>query len=1698
MSPSSGAGSGAGSSHSSPDAQIVPSEHSMPYPFVLQPAPTHTHAVPSGLVGDPNGWGTSAVERVVAPLPHGKGPPKAKTGDDKDPGGKEKKTRNRKPSSSEHDAEELRAQVARLEAMVQHLTSQKEDSASDTDPPLFPADPSDPSTLSYSPSSTHSPKFVLFPSSSKSVPSSPKPEPYTMDLRANDLCEALSQLAIREFVVVEGSGNEAWAPGGGRGETFLEEARVFMDTLPQRFGLNGTLPGFDGLGEPGWGSTAAGAGANADGPPSSSGAAPESSHNSPTSEYFSMGGSPAASHHSHSLAGLSPGPLGSASFHRAAPPLSDVLKFLPSHELAMSAYEYFCGYVSWYSHPVHLPTFEVQWATLRARVDGGPEMEKDIDPFFVATYLGVLAMGLAMMPVKRAVRDGFVDKDKTVDHWLEGAMVALTCGRFLDNPSVEAVRAVVVISTFFVFLAKGESSGAGMGLLSLSVQVAMSLSLHRDPDRTPSKFTFFEAEERRRLFWNLFMLCILSSASLGRTWSVFDLNGVDTRLPLDCHDVEIVDEALAKAGTEERRRYSEETAMTSLIVKMKLAVMAKKINDAAFGIKPVAYKTILDLDRDLKEFEETIPSRYHLRLDNVGTLYRPTKHVTVTEMRACMIQISLASEFIRIHRPWIGTLLSRFTRDVKKYSRDQAIHYSRLLLAIYRSPSCAKSSYGGLTFKATSAAVVLGIEVLTFPDGSDTASHRAMVRSACFQMETHKDSSLARKGARILRFLLEKDTLLATQREHDRSTKRQRTRVAQAPVAFPSRLREAFQAPRPESPPLSEEDDLPHCRPAPRSSVPPPTPPIHDYAAAPSPPFDFTRDFAPSPSVNSSLGPSSPSSSSTSSYQPLDFGSTLPNEFDFSFLPMPAYPASYESHGAAYYTLPGSSAYTHNNSAPLARLAAFALLVSATVASPTPRLTARTSKSTPMGLPSRPDFIPLAAIHRKFNMTAIVARELVEQVATNLDVVKRTQVDLLGTDGSLEDWSDVETRGVKNVLTNLQLAISLTCVDSSSNDTYITSLFGYGGAGTIVYLCPGAVIKTTNPIFFTDANQTLATKGYPTGSTRATVLVTGADQSCAIIGGGGDNVALRNIQVDGGRETYGLIDGGIALLEFGGDSTGQIIDRVHAFEPRGWSCLHAIEGTNNDCSAMKITNNDIGPSGHAPSGVDQFKRDNTGTYGPGQWADGISLACQGSTVSGNTITDATDGAIVIFGAPGSLITGNTIISQNRQLLGGINMVDYGPFGGSYAGTVVSKNTVWAKGSMIKVGIPMGGMVWGVDNRTDSRTSGGTVTGNSFLASGTGFFGYAIGAAGHNGAVVSGNQARRSSFGGVPSPSCFPQWPLPAPQAFIRDPNTTPGTWQTGFNAQSTLVLLICKGPGPLPERAMDRLPPELLLRIAELRIAPLWAYPRYEALKTLALVSRAWRSPSQALLHTYVFIKTPRSANALLRGQERGQFYTETLDIVGNSHLGFSETEDVVRSRVGVRSLRVRAFSQFYEDVLYVSSLSELLSLSLEDTLQIVPSRSPTFRHPFSLTSLTIKSLSHVPPSLIASLFLSSPRLENLTLTVHEGHFELLLSIEASFPSVAPTLLNLTTSFLTPTMLRCVGRLETLTHTAEMGDGTLEDARASRSMRSYSAPGLRQMHSEFATCWDRGLDYYIRWCYSSSMDQLCKFPLSLAPFAAPC
>ncbi|GAA6027500.1 hypothetical protein JCM8097_007892 [Rhodosporidiobolus ruineniae] len=449
--------------------------------------------------------------------------------------------------------------------------------------------------------------------------------------------------------------------------------------------------------------------------------------------------------------------------------------------------------------------------------------------------------------------------------------------------------------------------------------------------------------------------------------------------------------------------------------------------------------------------------------------------------------------------------------------------------------------------------------------------------------------------------------------------------------------------------------------------------------------------------------------------------------------------------------------------------------------------------ATPQPAPPTRRILPLSALDHVFGNST--------SSSSSSNVVAR---------GMMEGEFELAERGLfersekedSKVLKKRRLQIRATCVDSTANDAYITSLFYYGGAGTVVYLCPGAVIKTTNAIFFSAANQILTTYGNPTDSTRALIQVTGGSQSCAVYGAwdGANNAILRNVQVDGARPTLGMISGGNALLEFGGNTVGQQVINVKAWEPRGWSVLHTAEGSGNSCSGMQVYNNDIGPSGHAPSGATQFrKRDNTGTYTPGQWADGISHACKASRVTNNIITDATDGGIVIFGAPGSYVQGNSIFSVNRQLMGGINAVDWAPFAGSYEGTVVTGNNIVSTSSMIKVGIAIGGMVWGTDNRTAARTYAGTFTNNNLMSGTAGYFGFGIAVSGHNAATVQGNRFQKANFGGVDSAACFTAYyPLPPPEALVADPYTTTGSvFQAGFDLKQTIVLAICRGPGAI-------------------------------------------------------------------------------------------------------------------------------------------------------------------------------------------------------------------------------------------------------------------------------------------------------------
>jgi len=287
-------------------------------------------------------------------------------------------------------------------------------------------------------------------------------------------------------------------------------------------------------------------------------------------------------------------------------------------------------------------------------------------------------------------------------------------------------------------------------------------------------------------------------------------------------------------------------------------------------------------------------------------------------------------------------------------------------------------------------------------------------------------------------------------------------------------------------------------------------------------------------------------------------------------------------------------------------------------------------------------------------------------------------------------------------------------------------------------------------------------------------------------------VKLRNIQINGSRAGAPPTGGG-ANIEFGGPNSDQLIEYVHSWDPRSWSCLHVAEGTLN-CNNATVQNNDIGPCGSSA-----FQ----------EWADGISMSCNNSLVQNNMINNPTDGGVVLFGAPGTLVRNNTIWVETQTLLGGINMVDYDPYNGDYTGTVVTNNTIMGgfstdtpqadetKGAdshdaIIKIGIAIGPRTWFADEYGDNVSTSGTVLNNQF----TGAFSYAIAMSSAVNFTVENNiLIGNTSFLGAIGPNCSTNETMPSPSAFIIDQNNVQSsTTQFDFQPISDGDGLTCVMP----------------------------------------------------------------------------------------------------------------------------------------------------------------------------------------------------------------------------------------------------------------------------------------------------------------
>jgi hypothetical protein len=200
---------------------------------------------------------------------------------------------------------------------------------------------------------------------------------------------------------------------------------------------------------------------------------------------------------------------------------------------------------------------------------------------------------------------------------------------------------------------------------------------------------------------------------------------------------------------------------------------------------------------------------------------------------------------------------------------------------------------------------------------------------------------------------------------------------------------------------------------------------------------------------------------------------------------------------------------------------------------------------------------------------------------------------------------------------------------------------------------------------------------------------------------------LENVWVDGQRKTQTDAQSATVNVEIDGGS-GATVSADRLSDAVGFTNLHTLGTAEGPaCSSTTITGNLS----------TQYATDHVDT---GAWSDGISVACENATVTGNTVIDATDVAIVLFRAcpadQQSLVSGNTILNAGNSAFGGIvdDPLTHPACSPNFAGSSVTGNTLLTgPTASYGIGLSVGSAAWFASPNigTGASFTSNTLTGN---------------------------------------------------------------------------------------------------------------------------------------------------------------------------------------------------------------------------------------------------------------------------------------------------------------------------------------------------------------------------------------------------
>ncbi|KAI0505780.1 fungal-specific transcription factor domain-containing protein [Xylaria bambusicola] len=226
-----------------------------------------------------------------------------------------------------------------------------------------------------------------------------------------------------------------------------------------------------------------------------------------------------------SVISTSPGMLLGSSYTRFSPAIQHPS---PNH-IRHLASVYFRN-VDMYLKILHQPTIMSALHKLADHPETASDLSHELTALFFAIYYAAIT-SLTSAECVQVVGRPRADLATLFEAGIEQALVRAD---YLNNTSLETLQALTL---YACCLRSHNGSRASWVLLGLPIRLAQALNMHQDGDGTSSSFSPYEAELRRRLWWQLIVLDIRAAEDRG-TSTIISRGSYNTRLPHNIDDIE--------------------------------------------------------------------------------------------------------------------------------------------------------------------------------------------------------------------------------------------------------------------------------------------------------------------------------------------------------------------------------------------------------------------------------------------------------------------------------------------------------------------------------------------------------------------------------------------------------------------------------------------------------------------------------------------------------------------------------------------------------------------------------------------------------------------------------------------------------------------------------------------------------------------------------------------------------------------------------------------------------------------------------------------------------------------------------------------------------------------------------------------------------------------------------------------------------